>query len=148
MKFIFGLFSNIVIGGTGGDAFRSMYAAFLRECSTLLDNKQFEEAARRYKIAGECWREVGQLALPNSCTCLKQIKDIMYEKNEIFEEGKPDSISKLWKLQQKQSKILEEAALEAKKNQIDIIHDLCNKVKRCKALEQDALFYLCSCLEQ
>lgn len=141
------VFSNVVIGGTGGDAFRSMYAGFLKECSVLLGNEQLKEAAHRYEAAGACWVELGQLALPDSCNYLKQVKETMYAKNQIFEESKPDALSRLLELQQKQNQILEMAAEEAKNHQKDIISDLCNKVKRCKELEQDALSCLSSCLE-
>ncbi len=71
----------------------------------------------------------------------------MYAKNQIFEDGKPDALSRLLELQQKQKQILEMAAEEAVNHQKEIISDLCQKVKRCKALEQDALSCLSSCLE-
>lgn len=141
------VFSNVVIGGTGGDAFRSMYARFLRECSVFLGNEQMKEAAQRYEAAGACWEELAQLALPDSCNYLKQVKETMYAKNQVFEEGKPDALSKLLELQQKQKQILEMAAEEAVNHQEEIISDLCLKVKRCKELEQEALSCLSSCLE-
>jgi len=94
------------------------------------------------------WTEDFQgLALPDSCNYLKQVKETMYAKNQIFEDGKPDALSRLLELQQKQKQILEMAAEEAVNHQKEIISDLCQKVKRCKALEQDALSCLSSCLE-
>lgn len=139
------VFSNVVIGGTGGDAFRGMYASFLRECSMLLEDDKLREAAQRYETAGACWVELGQLALPDSCNYLKQIKETMYAKNLIFEESKPDTISRLLDLQQKQNQILELAAKEAEKYQNEIISDLCHMVNKCKKLEQDALSCLSGC---
>ena len=83
--------------------------------------------------------------MPDSCNYLKQIKETMYAKNLIFEESKPDAISRLLDLQQKQNQILELAAKEAEKYQNEIISDLCHMVNKCKKLEQDALSCLSGC---
>ena len=48
--------------GTGGAGFRYIYASFLREAATILDNVVFKEYASRMMEIGDDWRNISLFA--------------------------------------------------------------------------------------
>ncbi len=133
------LYTNIIIGGTGGDAFRSMYAQFLYEAAELTAKDRLRDAAAIYKISGNKWREIADLALSDEYLHLKQLKDIMVMKNKIFEDASLGAVKKMQDLQKQEESIIEMAAKEAVQNKKQIIYSLCQQVKILKMIEQEAL---------
>jgi hypothetical protein len=49
--------------GTGGAGFRFIYASFLQEAGSILDNQDLEKASRRMTAVGDQWREFALLAV-------------------------------------------------------------------------------------
>lgn len=48
--------------GTGGGAFRYLYASFLREASEILHNPALAELSKEMMVSGDRWREIALLA--------------------------------------------------------------------------------------
>ncbi len=46
--------------GTGGGAFRMLYAAFLQESAELFGSKELDETAKRMAVIGEKWRDASR----------------------------------------------------------------------------------------
>jgi len=57
--------------GTGGAGFRFIYASFLQEAATLLDNKDLQKASQMMTAVGDQWREFALLAV----TAIRKKKD-------------------------------------------------------------------------
>jgi len=95
---LFNLFLFIEISGTGGSAFRPMYAQFLREASSILSKPALNEIAEIFEDSGKVWSEIAILSLPDSWPTLKRIRELLIEKNRIFEEQKPGALQKMKKI--------------------------------------------------
>jgi hypothetical protein len=80
------VFVFIEIGGTGGSAFRSMYAAFLSEAAGVLKQPRLEEVARVYGDCARLWSEVACAALPGWAPELRETRELLARKNRIFDE--------------------------------------------------------------
>lgn len=85
--------------GTGGSAFRLMYAQFLREASPILGKPDLNDAAAVFDKSGKVWSEITTAALPNWWPMLRKIRELSIEKNKIFEEYPPDAYQKMKKLE-------------------------------------------------
>ena len=84
--------------GTGG-GFRPMYAQFLKEASSILNEPALNDVAAMFDKSGKVWREITTAALPNWWPTLKKIRELSLKKNRIFEEYPPDAEQKLKKLE-------------------------------------------------
>lgn len=84
-------FIYIRVGGSGGSAFRSMYAAFLKEASAILAKPALEDVGKLFRQSADVWRQIAEAALPDDSPTLKKIKQLMLEKNERFEKGGPEA---------------------------------------------------------
>ena len=76
----------IEIGGTGGSAFRPMYAAFLCEAAQLLKEPRLEEVSGLYRECARLWSAVGCAALPDWAPELRETRELLARKNRIFEQ--------------------------------------------------------------
>jgi hypothetical protein len=92
---LFNIFIYIEIGGTGGSAFRPMYAQFLREASSIVNKSKLVEVAEMFEESGKKWSEIAMTALPDNWPTLKRIRELSIEKNKIFEEQPPRALEKM-----------------------------------------------------
>jgi len=76
----------IEIGGTGGSAFRPMYAGFLCEAAHVLKEPRLEEVSRLYRECGRLWSEAACAALPDWAPELRETRELLARKNRIFEQ--------------------------------------------------------------
>jgi hypothetical protein len=111
-------FIFIEIGGTGGSAFRPMFAQFLREAHSLVDNHQLSKIADLYEEIGTLWSQIAVDTLPDSWSSLKRIRDLSLEKNEIFEAYPPGALQKMLTINEKIDQYLKEAEKELDKGDI------------------------------
>jgi hypothetical protein len=58
---LFNLYIFIEIGGTGGGAFRAMYARFLDEAAKVAKMPLFSETAVQFRDSARCFSSIGQL---------------------------------------------------------------------------------------
>jgi hypothetical protein len=86
---LFGTFTYIEIGGTGGSAFRPMYAQFLEESSDIINEPDLEEIATMFRDSARVWSEIATGVLPDFCPTLKRTRELTIEKNRLFEEQPP-----------------------------------------------------------
>jgi hypothetical protein len=82
-------FMYIEISGTGGSAFRSMYARFLQEASSIINEPALNEVAGMMRQSARLWSEIASGCLHDSWPILKRMKDLMIEKNRLFKEQEP-----------------------------------------------------------
>ena len=84
-------FMYIEIGGTGGSALRSMYAQFLEEASAIMNKPALNEVARMMRQSAAVWSESASGFLPDSWPNLGGTRQLIVEKNKLFEEQKPSA---------------------------------------------------------
>ena len=61
-----------------------MYAQFLKEASSLLDNPSLNEVAEMFESSGKIWSEIAAAALPDSWPTLKRIRELSFECRSIL----------------------------------------------------------------
>lgn len=71
----FNTFVYIEIGGTGGRAFRPMYAQFLKEASSILEKPGLREAAEIFEDSADAWSEIVRADLRQKIRQCHQIEE-------------------------------------------------------------------------
>jgi hypothetical protein len=89
------VYISIEIGGTGGSAFRSMYAAFLGEAAVALREPRLKAVAERYRQCARLWSETACAALPDSAPVLARTRELLAEKNRVFEEQPEGALARM-----------------------------------------------------
>lgn len=136
---LFNVYIYIEVGGTGGSAFRTMYAQFLRESSSILNKSTLNEVAEIFENSGRVWSEIAAAALPDSWTPLKKIRELSFEKNRIFEEQKPGALGKMKKINTELDELAKKAAEDLqRKEPASLVADLKQKILECYEIESKA----------
>jgi hypothetical protein len=134
------VYMYIEIGGTGGSAFRPMYARFLREASVLLDNPKLNEVAVLYEDAGKVWSEIAEAALPDSWPALKRTRELTFEKNRIFEEHNPGAVQKMLQINVEMDDIMNDAVKELEERDLrPLLTGLQQKIMKLHDIESTAI---------
>jgi Domain of unknown function (DUF4872)/Butirosin biosynthesis protein H, N-terminal len=84
-KALMGVLHAVELNGTGGGAFRSMYAGFLDEASGVLSDPRTREVSDRYRAIAAQWRELAEAALPGSVKPLREARELALRKNALFD---------------------------------------------------------------
>lgn len=79
-------FHGIETSGTGGGAFRPMYADFLDEAADPAAKPGLREAAAHYRELGRLWNALAAAALPDSAAPLALTRELLLQKNRLFED--------------------------------------------------------------
>jgi len=136
---LFNTFMYIEISGTGESAFRTMYAQFLEEASSILSKPALSEIAEMFKDSGKVWSEIATAALPDSWPTLKRIRELSIEKNRIFEEQKPNALEKMERINVDLDDLMKKAAEDLQKmNLSSLLADLQQKILECYQIEKKA----------
>lgn len=130
-------FIYIETGGTGGSAFRTMYARFLEEASSITGQPALKEAADMIRKSAAVWSDIAKGYLPNSCPGLKRLRDLTLEKNELFEKQAPCTLEAMIKLNSEMDNLMEPAVVELR-NAPDFLHDVQQNITRCSQIEKEA----------
>ena len=78
------VYEGIILNGTGGDALRGLYADFLDEAGTVLNNNKMKVAAAEYRQLARCWRHFAELALPDNIPVLQETKQLITQKYHLL----------------------------------------------------------------
>jgi len=136
---LFNAYIYIEIGGTGGSAFRTMYARFLKESSPILNKPALNEVVEIFENSGRGWKEIAAAALPDSWTPLKRIRELSFEKNRIFEEQEPGALEKMRKINTELDDLAKKAVGDLeKKDTVPLVARLKEKILECYEIESEA----------
>jgi hypothetical protein len=78
--------------GTGGGGLRGMYADFLNEASSVLDNKDLQTTAALYRGLHDRWRALAHAALPDHIDVFKTTKEMLDRRAAIILEQGSDGL--------------------------------------------------------
>ena len=127
------------VGGTGGGAFRPMYAQFLRESSPILSNPELNKVAELFEESGKKWTEMATAALPDSWPLLKKSRELSIEKNKLFKEQKPGALEAMEKINLEAEEVMNKASEELlKKDTTSLLSDLKQKILEVYRIEEKA----------
>lgn len=102
-------FIFIEIAGIGGSGFRSMYARFLKEASAVVNEPRLNEAAQIFSESAGIWSDVAKSLLPDSWPSLKKMRELILEKNNLFERQPLGALEKMQKINVELDDLMEEA---------------------------------------
>lgn len=136
---LFNTFVYIEISGTGGSAFRTMYAQFLKEASSILNMPVLNEVAGMFDNSGKIWSEIATAALPDSWHTFKRIRELSLRKNKIFEEQKSGALENMLKINNEVDDLMKKAAGDLReRNLAPLLSDLQQKILECYEIERKA----------
>jgi hypothetical protein len=115
---LFNIFLYIEISGTGGSAFRKMYAKFLKEASSILNKPTLKETAEMFSESANLWSEIAKASLPNSWPILERIRSLAADKNMLFEEQKPHTLNEMHRITTELDSLMQRAAQELHLNKL------------------------------
>ena len=134
---LFNTFMYIEISGTGGSAFRTMYAKFLEEASPIINEPILNEVAEMFRESGKVWSEIAKLALPDSCPTLKRIRELTIEKNRYFEEQGLGALEAMRKINEELDNLMEKTVEDLKETPT-FLADMKQNILKCLEIETKA----------
>lgn len=145
---LFNTFIYIEIGGTGGSAFRSMYAKFLNEASTILNKPVLNEVAEMFRDSAKNWSDIATAALPDSWSTLRKIRKLSFEKNRIFEDQKPGALERMFMINTELDELMDQAVEDLKTQDLNpLMSDLKQRILKCHEIEEKAFLKLNDIIE-
>jgi hypothetical protein len=145
---LFNVYIYIEVGGTGGSAFRTMYAQFLRESSSIFSKPALREVAEMFENSGRVWSEIAAAALPDSWAPLKRIRELSFEKNRVFEEQESGALEKMKRINVELDDLTKRAAGDLeKKDTSPLVDDLRQKILESYEIESEAFQQLKSVMD-
>lgn len=134
-------FIYIEIGGTGGSAFRPMYARFLEEASSIINKPSLKDVAKMLLASAKIWSEIAAGLLPDTCPNLKAMRELMFEKNRLFEEQAPKALEEMIKINTQIDKLMVESVADLDKAP-SFLTDVHRSIKQCYEIECHAFHKL------
>ena len=103
-------FVYIEIGGTGGAAFRPIYARFLKEAYHLTGESRLLEASQLYQRSAQALSSLGVTLLPERFPAMASIRTLMLEKDGILKHGKgPGKDARLTQIEEETQEAIRQA---------------------------------------
>ncbi len=134
-------FIYIEIGGTGGSAFRPMYAKFLRESAEILEKPELNQPAELFEKSAAIWSKIASAALPDEIQELKKIRQLLFQKNKIFEEQKTDTIEEMKEINIEINRLTKKVVNYLQENP-SLFINLQQKISDCYETEKQAFILL------
>ena len=133
----------IEIGGTGGSAFRHMYATFLEEAAGATQSDGLREAADAYRVCAQRWREIALAALPDRFPALGAIRATLEACNRAMEDNASDAAGQTRVLASDLVRRTTAASSEVDASAVGaILGELSALIRSLQDLEKDALAVL------
>jgi len=140
-------FMYIGIAGTGGSAFRSMYARFLEEASLIVGKPALKEVAEIVRQSAEIWGQIASGFMPDSWPNLKRMRQLIVEKNQLFEEQEPGVLDGMARINQELDGLMAKAVEDLEKPPT-FLSDVQRSILRCHDVESQAFQKLSSVIAQ
>jgi len=130
-------FIYIETGGTGGSAFRPMYARFLDEASVILDKPELKDIARMMRESAGIWSQIAAGLLPDSYPALKRYRELILEKNRLFEEQAPGALDAMRKMDKQFDQLMPKAEEDLRKP-VTFLNEVQQLILKCHQIETRA----------
>jgi len=136
-------FMYIEIAGTGGSAFRTMYARFLEEASLPINKPSLREVAEMMRQSAGIWSQIAAGLLPDSWPNLKRMRQLIFEKNRLFEEQEPGALDAMLKINRELDALMTRAVQDLSRPPA-FLPDVQRSILRCHEVESQAFQRLSS----
>jgi hypothetical protein len=139
-------FIYIETGGTGGSAFRPMYAKFLKEASKVINQPALNEVAELMRQSAAVWSQIASGLMPDSWPSLKRMRELMVEKNRLFEENGPDALAAMKKINEDLDSLMGQAVKDLGETPPEFLSQVQQSIIECLNIERKAFQALSSLL--
>lgn len=139
-------FMYIEISGTGGSAFRSMYAQFLKEASSIMNKPALNEVAGMMRQSAAIWSEIASGFLPDSWPNLRRTRELMTEKNSLFEAQEPGALEGMRRINGELDDLMGKAVEDLQKAPT-FLADVQTSILKCYEIEKIAFNTLSGIIE-
>nr|VFK25644.1 MAG: protein of unknown function (DUF4872) [Candidatus Kentron sp. MB]VFK29626.1 MAG: protein of unknown function (DUF4872) [Candidatus Kentron sp. MB]VFK74841.1 MAG: protein of unknown function (DUF4872) [Candidatus Kentron sp. MB] len=127
-------FINLELAGTGGGAFRRMYAAFLREAKQWIDAPRLDDAISHVDMAAAHWETVAKAFLPDDVPALRRCRELLVKRNRLFEAQSEDAQASMEDINERLREAMSDAILDSTLSS-ELLEHAREKVLACYALE-------------
>ena len=138
---LYGTLSNgfmyIEISGTAGSGFRTMYARFLDESSSIINEPALQEVAEMMRQSAKVWSEIAAGLMPDSWPTPGRARGLMLQKNAVFEEQEPGALEAMLKINRELDELMTPAIGDLQKPP-DFLGDVRRDILRCREVERKA----------
>jgi len=139
-------FMYIEISGTGGSAFRSMYAQFLEEAISIMNKPALNEVAEMMRQSAAIWSEIASGFLPDSWPSLGRTRELMTEKNKLFEAQEPGALERMRGINRELDDLMGKAVEDLQKAPT-FLADVQQSILKCYEIENKAFNTLSSVIK-
>ena len=140
-------FMYIEIAGTGGSAFRSMYGQFLEEASSIISKPALKEIAETIRQSAGIWSQIASGLLPDSWPNLRRMRQLIIEKNRLFEEQGPGALDTMMRINHELDELMAKAVEDLKRAPA-FLSDVQKSILRCRDIESQAFQRLSSIIDK
>lgn len=130
-------FIYIEISGTGGSAFRPMYARFLDEAAEIISEPELKAVAKELREAGKVWGDIAVAYLPDSWPNLARIRGLLFEKDKLGLYQTTGALEAMRKINRDMDNCFDKAVRDLE-NPPDFLEDLREKILKLQGIETEA----------
>ncbi|HEX2622052.1 MAG TPA: DUF4872 domain-containing protein [Phototrophicaceae bacterium] len=130
---------------TGGCGARGVYADFLSEAATVLDNPGLAEASAKFRFSADLWQQLTQSLLPDNVAPFKTTRELLNQHYELFLNQGNAARDKRQQLQQQLDTLKAEVSADFPLSESEVAgmrSDLRDHVMAIHDAEQDAIVVL------
>ena len=136
-------FIYIEIGGTGGSAFRLMYAQFLEEASSVVGQPALKEVVGMMRQSAGVWSKIASGLMPDAWPNLRRMRELMWKKNRLFEEQGPGALAAMRQINVEMDNLMGRAVEDLEKAP-EFLSDVQQSILKCLNIEKKAFQTLSS----
>ncbi len=129
-------FIYIETGGTGGSAFRLMYAKFLEETSQVINQPALKEVAKLMRQSAIVWSQIASGLMPDSWPSLKRMRELIVEKNRLFEENGQDALAAMKRINKDLNNLMGQAAKDLAETPPEFLSQVQQSIVECLNIER------------
>ncbi len=137
-------FIYIETGGTSGSAFRPMYARFLEEASKAINQPALNEVAKLMRQSAAVWSQIASGLMPDSWPSLKRMRELIVEKNQLFEESGPDALATMEEINEDLDSLMGQAVTDLAETPLGFLSQVQKSIVECLGIEREAFQTLSS----
>ena len=123
-----------------------MYAQFLEEASLIMNEPALKEVSDMMCQSATIWSEIASGFLPDSWPTLKRIKELIVEKNKLFEEQEPGALEAMQKINDELDDLMGKAVEDLQQPPTFLI-DVQQSILKCHEIEKKAFNMLDSIIK-
>ena len=131
-------FIYIETGGTGGSAFRPMYAGFLEEASQVINQPALNEVAKLMRQSAAVWSQIASGLMPKAWPSLKGMRELIVAKNRLFEEQGQDALAAMKQINQDLDRLTRQAVKDLAQKPPEFLSQVQQSIVKCLDIEREA----------